>query len=433
MTIRPMALCVLILAALAPLAASADAVPPVTSQPTTQADPPEAAALLAVISRTATEDEARNPEAMRDYATRLAQAREALAKLHKDYPAIAARDSVRIAELDILFDEAYLRNDPEMADLRKAIAAVADDKSVGRRVRATAEFHLLTADAIRRSVREPTSQPADQKARLLVEIDLRIAFGRAYADLEIGRQAFGGAILRKCQLDGYEAVLPLVADFVKTFPDRAGQAFLLSQLMFSEYQRHRDGWAKAKPIADRLAKEYRDEPVTAQSLSVVTMERARTDPAGALTVAESLTKDYPGNESVARIWRDLTIAAYRQQKPDLIAVRLKVLAEAFPKAEARVETLATLIHMDFRQKGLDAVLPAAADLGKQFPKSPIVTRLYVLLAGEQLEKVGYEKAAPFINDVLKTQAGTPDAMQLERYVQQWQTRSTQPEMRPRGN
>ncbi|MDD4889591.1 MAG: hypothetical protein PHU85_06640, partial [Phycisphaerae bacterium] len=367
-----------------------------TSQPvaTSQPTPPEAAELLAVIQQVGPRGEMTDQRAMMEYTARLKGAQEALAKLQKDFPEVAGRDDVRATELDMLFDASYLQNDPQMKLLRAAIAKVLADDRAGRGLRAMAEYHQLNADAISRAATEPASQPDTAPPWVGAEMDRRIAFGRKYSDQEVGRQAFAGAIIYKARIDGYAKVAPLVGDFMKTFADRDLQAMLLAQLTLAEFSRPRDGgWAVAKPIADRLIKEFHGEAVTPQVLSAIAVQRMRSDVKGSEEMAGQLTNEFPGNEAVARVWRELTLQAAQTKKPQLVADRLKVLADKFPKSEARVETLATLAHIAFRQDGLEAVLPQVKELAEQFPKSPVVVRLQIVLAGEQLEKVGYDKAA----------------------------------------
>ena len=391
--------------------------------------PPRAAALLTLIRQVAPgQSMPSDPRMLTEYLVRTRAARTAIAQLRRDWPEVAARPEVRIAELAILFDSAYLNSDLEMKDLRHAIARALDDPASPRLLRAMAEYHQLNADMVVRSRREPASQPDAAPSWLAEELNRRADFARRFKDLPIGRQAFAEAITYKDNLDGYAKTAGLVDEFIKTFPDdKPAQATLLGELASIEFARDRDGWAAAKPIVDRLLKEYHDQPVTPQTAGWLASKRMGPDFKSAMELVDRLTADYPGDESVARCWGQLAERAFLARDDKLLVARLKVLTEKFPASSARCEALATVAWLTYRENGLDGtVRTSLAELVRLFPRSAIVARVHVMVAQSQIEKVGLEKARPFVNGVLRQFAGSEEIRQLEDYVRQVQPAASQP-------
>lgn len=403
--------------------------PAETSSSTQPADPPDAAAMVEIVRQVSPERiDARDARAMTEYLARLNLAREALTKLHKDYPAIAARDEIRASELSILFDLSYLNQDAEMKELRASAGLVLADRNAPRSLRAMAEYHLLNADMISRARSEPASQPDGMPAWLPAEIDRRIDFARRFKEEEIARQAFGEAIMYRDQLEGYAKTRPMVDEFVAIFPEhKEVHATLLGHMAIAEYARNHD-WQRVKPMVDRLLADYRDQPATPQALSAIAIERLRSDQPGGQAMIDELTVQFAGSEPVARCWRELVVMARRDNKPDQEANGLKTLAEKFAANEARAETLASLAWLTYQEKGLDAARPGLDDLRKLSADSPIVVRVHVMVAAAQIQKLGYEKSAAFVDEVITLFGKTGDGRYLAEYVEHYRkTQATQPQ------
>ena len=418
----------LFVAAALPAAAAAPATsgPDGAAVPTSQPTPAGAQKLLAVIREAAPPvGGAKSAEAMMDYSMRLQAARDAIDRLKKEFPEVALRQEVRLSELAIMFDTSYIDRDYEMKTLRKFVESLLADNTTPRPLRAMAEYHRLNADMVLLSNQAPASQPDPDSAPPWVgkEMDKRVAFAREYKDQEIGRQAFGEAVIYRDQIDGYAKTAPLFADFVTLFPDqKEAQVTLLAQLAFTEVARTADGWKNTQPIMDRMKKEYRDQPITVQALSLLAARRVLTDSKEALRMAKELTEEFTAEkdkQDVARCWRELTLQAYREKDAAAVTARLAVLKEKFPKTDALVETRATLVWFEYRQKGLDDVRKDFDELVKDNAKSPVVAQLAVVIAQSQMEKVGYEKAAPFVDDVLAKFPGTPQVKELEQFVREF--------------